>query len=170
MTARRGRRSFGPGLGRPRALYSCLCSCTTMVVALAEKPFCLRCHGISPIKKLPSRESCQSPGCPRVNAVLLRRNGPVDFESTGPRRSLRRVNPVTSFVCALCPAPPVARTRRFNCLAEATPRHRLSRRRRWGPGSAWSYSKHSHPSAAFESPADTSRHRTPLRQPHSLRG
>jgi len=43
-----------------------------------------------------------------------------DFIETG--------SPVTSFVCASaclsadrCPAPPVARTRRFDCLAEATP-------------------------------------------------
>ena len=67
------------------------------------------------------------------------------------------------------PAPPVARTRLFNCLAEETPRLRFSGRRPLGAGFACSYSGHSHQSAAFQAPVD-SRHRIPLRPPHSLRG
>ena len=63
-------------------------------------------------------------------------------------------SPVTPFVCALRPAPPVARTRRSNCLAGTTPKPRRSRRWRLGPGWAWSYLGHSHQSAAFETPAD----------------
>ena len=45
----------------------------------------------------------QSPDNFRGNALLLRRSGPVDVKSTGPRRSLRRVAPVASFVCAMVP-------------------------------------------------------------------
>ena len=65
------------------------------------------------------------------------------------RHVIETGNSVASFVCALCPAPPVARTRRFNCLAEATPLapHRFDGR--VGAGSACSYWKHSHRSAVF---------------------
>ncbi len=72
-----------------------------------------------------------------------------------PMTSLRRVNPVASFVCACmpgttrkhAPAPSTALPKSHPCPPRNT-------RNRKGPGSARSYWRHSHQSMAFESPAD----------------
>jgi hypothetical protein len=58
-----------------------------------------------------------------------------------PATPLDRLIPSLLSCVLLCPAPPVARTRRFNCLAEATPHLRRSRQRQWvqaWPGPTWS--------------------------------
>jgi len=61
----------------------------------------------------------------------------VEFPSTCPPHRCDRLIPVTPFVCALAcqsadrrPAPPVARTRRSNCLAGTTPHRPTAMRRR----------------------------------------
>jgi hypothetical protein len=94
------------------------------------------------------------PGHAWLNAILRpARSGQVAFTPPA-HHAFVTGHSVTPFVCALRPAPPVARTRRFNCLAEATPSLRFSCQRRLGPGCAWSYLEHSHQSAAFKAPAN----------------
>jgi len=69
--------------------------------------------------------------------------GMVDFESTMPTTSLRRVYPSPLSCVQMRPAPPVSAHTPLQLPAEAAP-GLLAR----------SYSRHSHQSAAFESPVD----------------
>ena len=118
------------------------------------KPCCLPTH-----RHFSNDSGCFSAALPvprhaPLSAALCpARSGQVAFTPPA-HHAIVTGHSVTPFVCALRPAPPVARTRRFNCLAEATPSLRFSGQRRLGPGSAWSYLEHSHQSAAFEAPAN----------------
>jgi len=114
------------------------------------------------------------PGCPSPDTELVNadpNDGRVESNAPPARDFIETGSPVTPFVCALVPGT----TRRH---AHAVPTALLERHpvpgdhvaRGQGPGDAWSYWEHSRQSAAFQSPADLRRHRTPLRPPHSLRG
>ena len=110
------------------------------------------------MKWLPSRKRCLSPDpFPGTQCSVGQVAGRWSVHSTRPPRRCDRFIPSPLSCVLLRPAPPVARTRLLNCLAQAAASLR------------WSYSGHSHQSAAFQTPVD-SRHRIPLRPPHSLRG
>ena len=107
---------------------------------------------------------------PSNTALFRRGSGQVDVTPPAHHIIVTGSFRHPSRACNCARHPPSARTRRSNCLAGTTPFPRFSGRRRLGPGFAWSYLEHSHQTAAFQSPADSSRHRIPLRPPQSLRG
>ena len=127
-----------------------------MVVAAAQNRFVHVVMALAPLTGLPIGRRWPVPRPPAAERRLPAWQWAGEaFKLHRPTVSLRRVHPVASFVCAGARHHPLARTRRSHCLAGTTPRPRPLEPRDWGPGSAWSYWRHSHQSAAFEAPADS---------------
>ena len=138
---------------------------------LAAKPFRSRRHGIGSMYWAAFRRTgCLSPDPLRAERRLPAfAVGRWSFELHRPTTSLRRVHPVASFVCASVPG-----TTRWHAPAAWTAlptAFRLrSRRRRWATGSPGPTGGTLIRVRRLKHRLTRSRHRIPLRPPHSLRG
>ena len=96
------------------------CRCTIIAVALPDEPPLLSEHVCCSNKLCAFLPLFLSPRPTNWNAVLRMSNGRVKIW-TPPAHDLIEMGYFPSLLSCvqLCPAPPVTRTRRFNCLAEA---------------------------------------------------